>query len=178
MSDIARKVAQSAGSAAKQWPMRRTWLRLASTTPLLLVTPRVFAHHGWSSFDTERPVYLEGKVKSVRWQNPHAEILIDLKPALALPDDLPRRPVPAQSQPVAGASVLARARLPTSGAKVWTLELAPLFRVEAWRIAQPAPGSSVAAVGYALVGEKQPLLRVEYLFIDGKAYGLRSMPAV
>lgn len=29
------------------------------------------AHHGWSSFDPDRPIYLEGTVRKVRWQNPH-----------------------------------------------------------------------------------------------------------
>ena len=28
------------------------------------------AHHGWSSFDQDRPIYLEGKVVKSVWQNP------------------------------------------------------------------------------------------------------------
>jgi Family of unknown function (DUF6152) len=36
------------------------------------------AHHGWSSFDQDRPIYLEGTARKVSWQNPHVEIDIDL----------------------------------------------------------------------------------------------------
>ena len=36
---------------------RRTLLIASAVTPL-----GALAHHGWSSFDQDRPVYLEGKV--------------------------------------------------------------------------------------------------------------------
>ena len=32
------------------------------------------AHHGWSSFDQDRPLFLQGLVTAVSWQNPHAEL--------------------------------------------------------------------------------------------------------
>ena len=35
------------------------------------------AHHGWSSFDLDRPIYLEGKAVSVKWQNPHVELRLE-----------------------------------------------------------------------------------------------------
>jgi hypothetical protein len=36
----------------------------------------------------------------------------------------------------------------------------------------------LSVVGFTFLGEKgDPVLRVEYLFLDGKAYGLRSSPA-
>ena len=50
---------------------RRTVLLAAAAAPLAAA-----AHHGWSSFDQDRPVYLEGRIKSVRWANPHAELLL------------------------------------------------------------------------------------------------------
>ena len=34
---------------------------------------RAFAHHGWSSFDQDKPIYLEGRADKVSWRNPHAE---------------------------------------------------------------------------------------------------------
>lgn len=157
---------------------RRRLFRLAALPALTLIgAHKAIAHHGWSSFDPEKPIYVEGTVKAVRWQNPHAEIDIDLKPGLLLPADLAKRPFPPQSQSVDGAAILAKARLPGNPAKSWTIELAPLFRIEAWKVAQPAPGTPVAAVGYALPGEKTAMMRVEYLMIDGKIYGLRSSPA-
>lgn len=40
------------------------------------------------------------------------------------------------------------------------------------------PGTPVAALGFTFTGEKgDPVLRAEYLFVGGKAYGLRSSPA-
>jgi hypothetical protein len=136
------------------------------------------AHHGWSGFDQDRPLYLEGRVARVRWQNPHAELELELAPALRLPSDLSARAVPAQTAPVDGKAVLGRAALPTRKDRVWEVELAPLTRLEAWKLAEIRPGATVSVVGYAAPGEKgEPVLRAEYLFVGGQAYGLRSSPA-
>jgi len=135
------------------------------------------AHHGWNGFDQDRPLYLEGKADKVVWRNPHAELMLRLAPGLALPADLPKRAVPAQSANVDSARVLAAARLPTRKDAVWELELAPLTRMEAWKVAEIKPGESLAVIGYTFPAEKgEAVLRVEYLFVDGKAYGLRSSP--
>ena len=53
------------------------------------------AHHGWSSFDQDKPIYLEGKAESVAWRNPHAELKLRLTPNLQLPADLATRKMPA-----------------------------------------------------------------------------------
>ena len=135
------------------------------------------AHHGWSSFDQERPIYLEGRAAKVAWRNPHVEFDLELKPDLALPADLKQRALPPQSAQVDGAKLLASARLPTRKDKVWHIELAPLTRMEAWKVAELKPGAPVAVLGFTFAGEKgEPVLRAEYLFVDGKAYGLRSSP--
>ena len=34
------------------------------------------AHHGWSSYDTGRPVSVTGQFKSVSWANPHGTATI------------------------------------------------------------------------------------------------------
>jgi len=137
-----------------------------------------FAHHGWSSFDTERPLYLEGRAATVRWRNPHVEVDLEVRPDLKLPADLARLPVPAQSANVDGSALLAKTVLPTRKDKRWTLEFAPLTRMEAWRVKPLQPGATLAVVGYTLAGEQgDAVLRVEYLFVDQQVYGLRSMPA-
>ncbi|WP_119152960.1 DUF6152 family protein [Caldimonas tepidiphila] len=136
------------------------------------------AHHGWSNFDETQPVYLEGRAAQVRWRNPHAEILLELEPQLALPPDLARRPLPPQAAPVDGPALLARAALPQRPDRRWTVELAPLTRLGAWGLGEIAPGAELSVVGFV---QKQPQgearLRAEYLFVGGKAYGLRSAPA-
>ena len=145
---------------------------------LALPAVAVRAHHGWSSFDQERPIYLEGRVTAVRWQNPHAELDIELPAALRLPADLASRALPAQSAQVDGKALLAKARLPTRKDRKWEIELAPLTRMEAWKVAPIGPGANVSLLGFTLKGEVgEALLRVEYLFVDGKVYALRSSPA-
>ena len=136
------------------------------------------AHHGWSSFDQDRPLYLEGKVVKSVWQNPHVELQIELPARLKLPADLIQRTLPVQSAPVDGAALLAKATLPTRQDKRWEIELAPLGRVQSWNIAEIKPGDSVAVLGFTFTAEKgAATLRAEYLFVAGKTYGLRSNPA-
>ena len=136
------------------------------------------AHHGWSGFDQDRPLFLQGTARKVAWRNPHVEFELELPADLALPADLGKRSVPAQSANVNGPGVLAAARLPTRKDRVWHVELAPLTRMEAWKVAEIKTGDRVEVLGYTTSGEKgEPVLRAEYLFVDGKAYGLRSSPA-
>jgi len=142
------------------------------------VSTPVLAHHGWSSFDADRPIYLEGRAAKVAWRNPHAEIELEVVPGLKLPADLGKRSVPAQSAGIDGPAILAKTTLPTRNDKRWELELAPLSRLQAWQVAEIKSGTPLSVVGYTFAGEKgEAILRVEYLFVDGKAYGLRSSPA-
>ncbi|MDM0040960.1 DUF6152 family protein [Variovorax sp. J22G21] len=154
---------------------RRHFFALAATS---LVAPGVRAHHGWSSFDAERPIYLEGKVLSSRWQNPHAELVIELPADLKVPADLAQRALPAQSAAVDGKALLARAVVPTRKDRRWELELAPLTRMSAWSVEEIKPGTTLSAIGFTFKDEKgEAVMRVEYLFVGGKTYGLRSSPA-
>jgi hypothetical protein len=149
----------------------------AFSTSALLMVP-VWAHHGWSSFDQTRPIYLEGKARKVSWRNPHVEFELELPADLKLPADLARRPVPAQSAPVDGPKLLAAAQLPRRKDKVWEIELAPLTRLEAWQVAEIKPGTELSVLGFTFGEEKgEPVLRAEYLWVGGKAYGMRSSPA-
>jgi Family of unknown function (DUF6152) len=135
------------------------------------------AHHGWSSFDIDRPVYLEGKVRSVKWQNPHAELTLDVS-GLKLPADLANRSVPAQAAAVDAKAVLGKAQLPTRKDSKWEIELAPLSRMEAWKVAEIKAGAPFAVVGYTFKDEKgEAIVRAEYIWVDGKTYALRSGPA-
>jgi hypothetical protein len=143
-----------------------------------LAAPLARAHHGWSSFDQNRPIYLEGKATKIAWRNPHAEFALEVAPDLKLPADLPGRAMPAQSAPVEGPKILQSAQLPTRKDRVWTVELAPISRLEAWKVAPIKEGETVGLLGYTFAGEKgDAVIRVEYLFAGGKVYGLRSSPA-
>lgn len=135
------------------------------------------AHHGWSSFDQERPIYLQGKAVVVQWRNPHAELVLELPPDYRLPAGLAAREVPRQSADVDGKALLAKAVAPVRKDRRWTIELAPLTRLQAWKMAPIPVGATVGVLGFAFKEEKgDPVLRAEYVFVDGQAYGLRSSP--
>ena len=157
--------------------MKRRQLVLAATGIALAWRP-VWAHHGWSSFDQDRPLYLEGKVVQSRWQNPHVELDIEVPADLKVPADLRQRPLPAQSAPVDGPGLLAKTTVPRRSDRKWELELAPLTRMQSWKIAEIKAGDTVAAVGFTFKDEAgEAILRVEYLFFGNNTYGLRSSPA-
>jgi len=151
--------------------------RLLVAGSLGLALP-AWAHHGWSSFDQDRPLYLEGRATKVMWRNPHGELEVELPENPSLPADLKQRALRKQSAAVDGPGLLAKAQLPTRRDRKWTIELAPLTRLQAWGLEEIKPGTQVAALGFTFTGEKgDPVLRAEYLFVGGKAYGLRSSPA-
>ena len=157
---------------------RREWMLGALAAPWVAAPSVVMGHHGWSSFDQNRPIYLEGKVVAVRWANPHAELDIEVPANLKLPADLTTRDVPAQTAPVDGRALLARAVVPTRKDRKWEIELAPLTRMEAWKVPQIKTGAAVSLLGFTLTGEQgEAVVRVEYLYLAGKAYALRSSPA-
>ncbi len=151
--------------------------RVFIATPLFAALP-AWAHHGWSSFDQARPLYLEGKVLQVAWRNPHVELKLEL-PAegLKLPADLASRSLPTQAAPVDGPALLKAAQLPTRKDRRWEIELAPLSRMQAWSVPEIKVGDAIGLLGFTFAGEKgDAILRVEYLFAGGKTYGLRSSP--
>jgi len=157
--------------------MQRRQLILALAS-LPLAVRSAWAHHGWGSFDQDTPIYLEGTVVETRWQNPHAELVVELPQDMKVPADLARRSVPAQSAPVDGPALLAKAAPPRRSERKWELELAPLTRMQAWQVPQIPRGAAVSAVGFTTRDTAgAAVMRVEYLFYEGKAYGLRSSPA-
>jgi hypothetical protein len=142
----------------------------------LAATPAL-AHHGWSSFDESRPIYLEGTVRSVRWQNPHAELVLEVTGA-APPATLAASTVPRQSASVDAARVLSSARVPTRKDRQWDVELAPLTRMDAWKVREVKVGEKISVVGYTFKDEQgSATLRAEFLIRDGSITPLRSGPA-
>jgi len=157
---------------------RREVLKFSLAAPLAGAASWAQAHHGWSSFDQDRPIYLEGRVLKSQWRNPHAELELEVPAALKLPADLAQRALPAQTAPVDGKALLAKAVVPTRKDRRWEIELAPLTRMQAWNVPEIKAGDSVALLGFTFAGEKgEAVMRVEYLFAGGKVYGLRSSPA-
>ena len=154
---------------------RRSMLAICGSGLLSLPA---WAHHGWSSFDQTRPVYLEGQAANVKWGNPHVEFDLELSPDLRLPADLPGRALPAQTAAVDGPGLLKAARLPTRKDKRWHVELAPISRLQSWKVPEIKAGDPLSVLGFTFTEEKgDAVLRAEYLFYKGQVYGLRSSPA-
>lgn len=152
---------------------RRNFVYLISGA--LLAAP-VLAHHGWSSFDQDKPLFLSGTLTQVRWQNPHTEVMLRAD-AVKLPEGIATRTVPAQQQSVDGAGILKKVQVPANAAGVWEIEFAPLSRMQAWGLSQPLKvGDRIEVIGYGLADNNKRLLRAEYLFVNGKAYAFRSSP--
>lgn len=154
---------------------RRSLLLACAALP---VGRMAHAHHGWSSFDQNRPIYLAGRAIEVRWRNPHAELVLERPAELSVPADLATRPVPAQTSPVDGAALMRAAVVPTRADRRWTIELAPLSRMNAWQVPQIEPGTALSVVGFTFADERgEAVMRVEYLMLGDRTYGLRSSPA-
>jgi hypothetical protein len=153
---------------------RRTLLAASLVLPAVAAR----AHHGWSSFDQERPLFLEGRASKVAWRNPHAELELELAAEPRLPPDLATRALPAQQASVDGAGLLKAARLPTRRDRRWLVELAPLTRMQAWKVPEIRSGDTLAVLGFTFAGERgEAVLRAEYVWVAGGVYGLRSGPA-
>jgi hypothetical protein len=70
---------------------QRDWMLGALAAPWMAALSIVLAHRGSSSFDQDRPIYVEGKVVGVRWADPHAEVDIEVPANLKLANDLAKR---------------------------------------------------------------------------------------
>jgi len=157
---------------------RREFVQVAAVLGWGGVATGAMAHHGWSSFDQGRPIYLEGKTTNVRWRNPHVELSLELPETLRVPSDLAQRALPAQTAGVDGPALLARAVAPTRRDRRWDVELAPLFRLGQWQMPEIRNGDDLSLIGFTFKDEVgEPIVRAEYVFFGGKAYGLRSSPA-
>ena len=144
---------------------------------LAAIANRAYAHHGWSSFDQTQPIYLQGVVEEVEWANPHVEIDIQVPAALKLPADLATRVIRAQQVAIDAAALFAKTKVPTRKDREWEIELAPLSRMQAWNIEPIKKGETLEVVGFTFPKQEgEPILRAEFLFRGGKAYGLRSSP--
>jgi hypothetical protein len=55
--------------------MRKSFV--ISAAMLVLLAGGAAAHHGWSSYDTSRRMTIDGPIKHLQWENPHAHIRLD-----------------------------------------------------------------------------------------------------
>ncbi len=59
--------------------MKLTFIAVVTLTALLWLSAPAFAHHGAAGYDSNKLTTLKGTVTDFRFQNPHAQILLDVK---------------------------------------------------------------------------------------------------
>ena len=70
-----------------------------------------------------------------------------------------------------------RAVVPTRQDRRWEIEMAPLRRLQASKVAEIKPGTSIAVLGFTLTAEKgEAVRRAEYLFVAGNTDALLLSP--
>lgn len=150
--------------------------RFFLTTLAALAPLPALAEHGWERYDQAAPVYLVGEVTSIIWADPHPHLELAHRPA-RLPVDLHLR-VPPQKEPVDVAALLRNAAVPVIGGEIWRVELPTLARLALWNVPRPKIKQVISVLGYPGPQLKDTKTVVaEILFIDGKAYPMRSGPA-
>jgi hypothetical protein len=128
---------------------RRALLALALGA--LLVGPAAQAHHGWRSYNTELPLYLEGTVAEIQWRNPHPELVVVIpSPAPAVnPSNIP---VPSDSEGAELKQALAKAQAASPGR--YTVHLPPIARLERAGVSTPPkPGERFVAIAFPSCSE-------------------------
>ncbi|WP_052183130.1 DUF6152 family protein [Rhizobium sp. YS-1r] len=125
----------------------------------------VEAHHGWGYYDTARPIYLSGRVTSVSWRNPHPEITVENETG-ALPSTWDALPVPEELAELGFEATLRRVQ-PAAPAERWTLDLAPINRLEAWGMPrEPKAGDVITAIAFPSCSE-EGVARPALIVLDG-----------
>jgi hypothetical protein len=136
------------------------------------------AHHGWSSFDQNRPIYLEGTARKVRWRNPHAELKLELPADLKLPADLASRRCRHRARRWTAWACSRRRSCRRARTGCGKSSSPSLTRMNAWKVPEIKNGDNLGVLGFTFTGERgDAILRAEYLFVGGQVYGLRSSPA-
>jgi hypothetical protein len=53
------------------------WVGGLALVVAVLVTGSAGAHHGWGSYDAERPITVTGRIEKVAYGNPHVQIVVE-----------------------------------------------------------------------------------------------------
>jgi hypothetical protein len=56
---------------------RQIWAGGLALLVSVLVAGSAGAHHGWGSYDAERPITVTGQIEKVAYGNPHVEIVVE-----------------------------------------------------------------------------------------------------
>jgi hypothetical protein len=123
------------------------------------------AHHGWGYYDTNGPLYIVGRVTAVNWRNPHPAVTIEARSA-PLPPSWANLPVPRPLRDLDFDDTLGRVK-PLGEAGAWTLELAPINRLENWGMPRPPRiGDEMVAIAFPSCSQPK-VARPALIVLDG-----------
>ena len=139
----------------------------ASLAALGLAAP-VLAHHGWSSFETQRAYYVSGTVTYVRWGNPHTEVRIRVDNT-SLPADWSSRELPPDANESIGEATMASARPYGGEHDELQLVLASPEWMARWGLDRPLrEGETLEVVGFLDSAESRDLRPVMFWLENGQ----------
>jgi hypothetical protein len=134
----------------------------------LLPTVPVFAHHGWSTFDTRHAYYVTGTVTYVRWGNPHSEVKLRVE-KVNLPANFAERELPSGGNERDGRETLASARAYDGRHAELELVLAGPSWMDRWGLTRPLQvGEKIEAVGFLNAGDGDALRPVMFWLANGQ----------
>ncbi|HEU4621016.1 MAG TPA: hypothetical protein VFS42_02225 [Burkholderiaceae bacterium] len=129
------------------------------------------------AMNAETPLYIEGLIRTIAWEGPDVELVVDVPARLARPVDLVSRVAPSQHNDGDISALLAQAVLPTTPMGAWTITLPPLPRLAPWDAQSLIRvGRRIAIVGIAPHQPTRKSMRAEVIFVDGKTIVVRSLP--
>lgn len=124
-----------------------------------------YAHHGWGYYDTSAPLYVVGRVTAINWRNPHPTVTIQANQT-AVPPDWKALPIPRELTDLGFDSTLSRTKALTR-AEAWTLDLAPINRLESWGMPRPPHvGDEMVAIAFPSCSEPR-VARPALIVLDG-----------
>lgn len=144
---------------------------------LLLTASGVRASHPWRPYQGAPPLYIEGTVRTLLWNDPHPHLRMVHEPGQRLPTDLQARGMLPHRDADRTARLLSHVVVPVFE-RAWRVELPTLAKLLEWGVERPAIGETVGVVG--LPGpevQDTATMQAVVLFIDGKGYPLGSTRA-
>lgn len=139
---------------------------------LLLAAGQARAHHAWRPFEGAPPLYLEGHVNTLLWNDPHPHLRLVHRPDARLPTDLRNREVLPHKETRRMEALIDRAVVPVFE-RAWRVELPTLAKLLEWGVQRPKMGNTLGVLG--LPGpdvQDTATLQALILFVGKRGYPL------
>lgn len=141
---------------------------------LLLVAARVRADHPWRPYEGAPPLYVEGEVNTLLWNDPHPHLRLVHRPPVRLPTDLRERKLLPHRDADRTRELLSRTVVPVFE-RAWRVELPTLAKLLLWGVERPMIGERVGVIGWPGPDvQGTSTVQAVVLFVDGQGYPLGS----